>query len=258
MAKPKTLFVFPNPYGHIDHNGDLAGGCQEAEEPRAITAMPANRKIGATLTMVEGSLVVGEQHARGDGYPRGAKADYEWRFDAQAPIAIQVTPNTESFYHRRFSENGTPPCLFKCEGPEDLPLEKLARARIDAIAMLAANQPDVEINEKRWEQQFPLDPVVADLAKDILAKEKADAEDAKQEAKKAADAEASAKTSPKAETQPTVAQKALEIAKKKFAVASRNAKGAAPQGQPSVTPSPEQPPGAPPAPKKPVAKNEGV
>ncbi len=221
MAKPTTIYVFPNPYGHIDHNGALAGGCHEVEERRAPGALPANRKIGASLCVIDGSIKDDsdkpvELAARGDGLPLGIKADYVWKFDASAPIAILATPTTLPVYISRCRENGTPPCLIRCDGPEDLPLVKLAEQRLDAIERMKSLDPNCKVDEAGWLAQFPLDATVKELA-ELVAKERADAEakakaDRADAAKKLADAADKKRADDAAR-----AKAALDSAKSKFA-----------------------------------------
>lgn len=198
----KTIYVMPNPYCALDAQGRLAGGCQMAEE-RAGVAAPSNLKVGAELRVVEGSYndrqaeisaavdsgkmsspVIPAVYSRDEKY---------WFFSAVEPVSIPVSAKTEGFYVSRSRSNGTPLCVFLCSGPEDLPLEQLAEARLDAIAGYEAAYIGKKAPVDDWKSQFELDEVVAEVMEAVDAKRKAAAAEAEQKAAAAvADAEQAA------------------------------------------------------------------
>ncbi len=189
----KTIYVFPNPYAHLDHRGWLAGGCPEAEGKRSPSALPALRKIGARMVMVDGSYNANEAEGRGRGGPLQPRAEYEWVFDAKAPIALNVSVDLEPFYASR--ARGKDIFVLDLEGSPDrldVPFEALANARIAAIAQFRAERgANAEVPVEKWRKQFPLDAMVEQMAKAIsesrAAEAAANAAAAKDKAKAAED-----------------------------------------------------------------------
>lgn len=152
----KTLHVFPNPYGHLDHKGRLAGACPQAEGRRQDGAMPSRKLVGAELKMVAGSY----ESRDVDGDYRKSRADVFFQFDAVAPVAVNVETDLAGWYEQRH-KNGE---VFVCESADALPIEALASARLKACAEFKAaygSEPD----SSAWDSQFPLDKVVAEAAK---------------------------------------------------------------------------------------------
>lgn len=218
MAKTQTLYVFPNPYAHLDHRGWLAGGCPMAEGRRSPTAMPALRKIGAEFKMIPGTYNANPDEGRGPGGTLAPKAEYEWSFPAAEPIALQVDASTMPFYASRAKAGD----VFVVAKADDLPLEQLAAARLKAVADFRAaygDDPDLS----HWAKQFALDETVAKLCAAIEAKRKAEAQKAEAEAKKA---EAEEAKKPKAEPKKTLGDVAFENAMKKLNAAPAAKHGA--------------------------------
>ena len=153
-----TIHVFPNPYGALDHKGRLAGACHD---------MVSGGFIGASKSVVPGSLNANEKDGRGPGGPLGVKADIAWSFDVVDPIKVTIDASQSAYYVSRNRSDD----VFTCVDPQSLPLERLARARNLALAKWAAAYGDAELDTKAWAAQFPLDEVVAELAKAIAARE---------------------------------------------------------------------------------------
>lgn len=218
MAKTQTLYVFPNPYAHLDHRGWLAGGCPMAEGRRSPTAMPSLQKIGAEFAMIPGTYNANPEEGRGVGGPLAPRAEYEWTFSAVEPIALQVDASLMPFYASRAKAGD----VFVVGKADDLPLEQLAAARLKAIADFRAaygEDPDVA----HWAKQFALDTTVARLCDAIEAKRKAEAQRAAADAKKA---EAEEAKKPKPEPTKTLGDLAFENAMKKLNAASAAKPGA--------------------------------
>jgi hypothetical protein len=182
----ETLYVFPNPYGHMDHKGRLSGACPEAEE-RPAGAMPSRRLVGAVLTMIAGSYNADASEGRGPGGTVPSNADLTFKFTAEAPIKMDVSGALAHFY-RKAARDGD---IILCAGADDLPLEKLAAARNALIADQKARYgaaPDTS----KFAEQFSLDAIVADVAKALSDKAEVDAKKAADAAKKASDEAAKA------------------------------------------------------------------
>jgi hypothetical protein len=146
----QTFLFFPNPYAQLDHKGRLAGVVPEIE-PLRRGGPPLNRKIGATLKLVEGSFKPGSEEDR--SYPKG---DVFHVFSVD-PVEVNFDDSLTSEYNALVSRGE----LF--DGRE-LPLEALAKARVSAIAAHVATygkEPDV----LAWVSQFALDQDVAEAAK---------------------------------------------------------------------------------------------
>lgn len=159
----KTLYVFPNPYGHLDHKGRLAGACPQAEGRRQDGAKPSRKLVGAELKMVPGSY----ESRDVDGDYRQSRADVFFQFDAVGPVAVNVETDIAGWYDQRH-KNGE---VFVCEGADALPIEALASARLKACAEFKAaygSEPD----SAGWESQFALDTVVEEAAKALAADRK--------------------------------------------------------------------------------------
>lgn len=150
--KAKTIFAMPNPYCHLDHDGMLAGACQQAEEPRPGSAMPLDRKVGASLKVLEGSQ---EKAQPGSGL--NDRADFAFEFSSE-PVAIAASPALMGFYVSRDAKGD----LFLCkDGSKDsVPMARLAEARAAAIARHVAAYGD-EPPVADWPKQFALDAQVA-------------------------------------------------------------------------------------------------
>jgi hypothetical protein len=169
-----TIYVFPNPYGHLDHKGRLAGACLQAEGPRSATTKPARKFVGAELKMVDGSY----RPDSADGYLK-SRSDTFFVFDCGAPVELKVDSQQAAWFTQRDANDE----LFVCKGAEDLPIERLASARLKAFADNQAAYgapPDVST----WEAQFPIDKAVAEAAGFLDADRKAKApKEEKSEAK---------------------------------------------------------------------------
>lgn len=173
MAKTKTIFVFPNPYGLLDKNGMLAGMCPEAEGRRAPGAIPSQRKIGAVLKMVPGSYDNSEAAGRAPGGPLQSRAEYVCEFTATQPIPVIVDAETEGYYVSRVRSKD----IFLCKDAEDVPVHALAAARAKAVLDYVAAYgapPPVE----KWKGQFAIDELIAELSKALIAKAEEDAKEA--------------------------------------------------------------------------------
>lgn len=161
--------VIGNPYHSLDHKSRLAGACPEPEPVRRGGAQqPLRRYVGATRKMAEGSFVESAGYAFKDG-PHG-RGDIYWEFSA-VPIEVYAEGHLEHFYLHRFRHEE----LFSVE--DDVPIEKLARARMKAFAeyqLAYGKDPDTST----WAEQFKIDDQVRDAVQKIVEAEKKAAADA--------------------------------------------------------------------------------
>mgnify|MGYP003553216097 FL=1 len=154
-----TVHLFPNPYHHLDHKGRLAGIAFQLE-PRA----PHRRLIGARISMVDGSYV-----------PDSVERDIEslgvlghgdvFHFFGDEPVAVQCADEHVGPYQAQAKAGE----IFLCD---EVPLEGLAAARLDAVAQHVAaygKAPDTAA----WSYQFPIDDIVAQVAEGLAAKREA-------------------------------------------------------------------------------------
>lgn len=174
-----TLSLFPNPYLAIDHKCRLAGVAPELEPLRKGPVPPLNRKIGATIQMVDGSY---RPDSRDGFFPGRGDVFHVYTSD---PVEVTCEDGHVDEY-RKMVERGD-----VLDASKELPLEALAAARLKAIADFVAHYgkaPDTS----SWSAQFPLDADVAEvaevLAKKLQAEAEAKAKLAAEEASKAASA----------------------------------------------------------------------
>ena len=158
MPKQQTLTVFANPYGHLDHEGRLAGACQREPEPTLHQLRHVGAEFHPQLTKVL------EKFDEGDA--RGShRQDTVMRFGSD----VVTLPKTTYYVDRIrdgelfLSANGNPPWI------------ELAKARNAAVAKHVAEtgeKPDASF----WQsEQYPLDADVAKIAEALAAKVEADA-----------------------------------------------------------------------------------
>ena len=151
-----TQTLFPNPYLAIDHKCRLAGITPELEPLRKGPVPPLNRKIGATIQMVDGSYRPDSK----DGFFPG-KGDVFYVYTSD-PVEVHCEDGHVDEY-RKMVERGE-----VLDASKELPLEALAMARLKAVADYVAHygkQPDTT----SWSVQFPLDADVAEVA-EVMAK----------------------------------------------------------------------------------------
>lgn len=188
------LQLFPNPYHHLDHKGRLAGVAVELEPLRAGHVRPLSRKIGAKLQMTEGSYVPGsvERGEEGPGIGRQSRADLFHVFSDE-PVTIECHESLVAPYQAMLKRGEVLDGI-------DVPLDDLAKARLDCIAQHVAAYgapPDTST----WLAQFPIDDLVAKASEALV---KANEEQAKKAAEKAAE---DAKTAPAKQAATTLADR---------------------------------------------------
>ena len=128
-----TQTLFPNPYLAIDHKCRLAGITPELEPLRKGPVPPLNRKIGATIQMVDGSYRPDSK----DGFFPG-KGDVFYVYTSD-PVEVHCEDGHVDEY-RKMVERGE-----VLDASKELPLEALAMARLKAVADYVAHygkQPD--------------------------------------------------------------------------------------------------------------------
>lgn len=218
MAKKlKTLKVFANPYGHLDHEGRLAGRVQF--DP--THAGGSFQFIGARFHAEHTKIL----EVFPDGDARGSHIQ-----DTVYEFGSEVVTIPESTYHQDAIRNGE---IFAAEDGS-VPWLKLARARLAALARWEDNYgegPDTSM----WAELFPLD---ADVQKVAVAIGKKDADDA---AKKKSDAAADAKKAADAADADAKDKKAKreESHAKALASLDKPAPAPKPQAAPAIeTPAP--------------------
>ncbi len=177
-----TLLLYPNPYAALDHNGLLAGRCVVCEEVRPGHIEPVNAFVGATLEFIGSETR--DPHAEGTlGMPVGLKHRYECKFSSD-PTRVNASAGAlASYWTCRLAGE---PEVFKAEADGGPPLEKLAAARLDAIAKFVSmygKPPPIE----KWAKQFALDELVAQVAEVVQVQRDAEWEQHKTAAKKTAE-----------------------------------------------------------------------
>ena len=193
MAKLTELWVMAIPYIHLDHRGWLSGAV--VEPPAHGRGRAIVTHVGATHSMVEGSYDIGEKGGpgrvgpdptgapgRGEGQPVQPQADYIRTFSSE-PVKVLADELQYQFYLARARE---PAEIVIVNDADDLPVEALAKARLDAIADWRAHYGDRDLPFDVWEKQFPIDKQIAELAKAIAKKAQADAKVEREAAAKAA------------------------------------------------------------------------
>lgn len=176
-----TIKLFPNPYHHIDHKGRLAGIAFELEAVRDGRAVARHRLIGAKLTMVDGSYVPDTVDRNIEGLGVLGHGDVFHLFNDE-PVEVVCADEHVGPYQFQ-AKNGE---LFIAD---DVPLEGLAAARLDAIAKFVAaygKAPDTTT----WGFQFPIDEIVANVSESLGAKREAEKRDVESKARASADAAA--------------------------------------------------------------------
>jgi hypothetical protein len=168
----KTLFVFPNPYAAIDHKGRLAGAFQRAASAGVVRSSVSH--VGAKLNVTPGSYnnSASPEEGRGPGGVRASRADLFFSFDIQ-PVALPVSQDLEGIYGKADRDGD----VFVVSSESEVPFERLAEARVDAIAKYVAaygKEPTAET----WKDQFQLDDDVKELCASVIEarQAKADAE----------------------------------------------------------------------------------
>jgi hypothetical protein len=179
--------VHANPYSVLDHKGRLAGALLIAEPRRSTATVPTRQFVGAKLEVVSVETLsnhispTGERYARGHGMPQGTRTDNEFIFTGE-PMEVDASGSMGAFYAHALKDGS----IFEAGADGSAPLEKLARARLAAIAQRKAEMGEAPATTD-WERQFPLDLEVAEASKLLAEHDKAAAEKAKAEASAAAE-----------------------------------------------------------------------
>jgi hypothetical protein len=175
------MFVFPNPYGHLDHNGRLADVCSKGERPYAAGKMPKREWIGATLDRehAERTYDPGDE-----GQGISPTSELRFIFDV-APVFIEEHPALRAYYKHAFDTRD----LFKVAKADEVPIDQLALARDAAIERWRAEHGEAP-DDAEWASQFAIDEQVkarsVAIAKEAAAKAEAEAKAARAAADKAA------------------------------------------------------------------------
>lgn len=210
--KKKTLTVFANPYGHLDHEGRLAGRFQLDPTHAGGSFQFIGAKFHAEHTKITEVFP--------DGDARGSHTQ-----DTVYEFGSEVVTIPDSTYHQDAIRNGE---IFAAEADGSIPWVKLARARLNALAKWQDHYgegPDTSL----WLAIFPLDEAVQKIAVAIGKKITDDA------AKKKADAKVLADKIAAADKQ-DIAEKKAALEKSHAAVlAALNAEAVKPQ--PPITPT---------------------
>lgn len=231
------FLIWANPYVHVDARGWLAGGLPIPAPVGTSRAAPSF--VGAVREMVPGTYDKGAE-VPGTGrlsrdvgmaqHPRQQTA-----FSSFADAAVEVTVDHEgAMFLRQRDAAGD---VFVVSAADDVPLERLARARMRAVAKFKAERgADAKVPVEKWAEQFPLDEVVASLATDLEADDKAEVEAVAPESAPEP-ARTNGEAALKAAREAIAARKA-EAAKAKADAAPAPALRAAPKPAPKPAPAP--------------------
>lgn len=161
----RTLFVFPNPYAHLDHKGRLAGAIPKPMP--AGTFRDAVEHLCAVLKVVPGSYENDAKDGRGEGGVRPSRSDRYFSFGIQAE-QMNVSPELVAFYEKMDHDG----CIFLVKDASTFPVEKLAKARLAAVAQFkAAYGENAEPDFGFWGVgQFELDELIAEASKSVAEK----------------------------------------------------------------------------------------
>ncbi len=153
--------VMANPYHTLDADGMLSGTQPAYEKMRPTSAMPLRKHVGASVSVVEGTL---EKHGSKDRPKGGMRLSRAQRVASFTDAVIEVPardPVAAAFYRKAILAGSVIVC-------DDMTKAKaaLAKARADAIAKFKAAY-GVAPPVSEWAKQFPLD---AELSKQVEKK----------------------------------------------------------------------------------------
>lgn len=151
----KTITLFPNPYHCMGAAGAL-GGAAPLPEAFHGGALPARLYIGAERK--HENFIPG--HKDGE---KASRSDRFFLFDCVAKT-YEVAQGTRADFENLIRDG----VVFRVKSEDEIPVEKLAAARLALVVDHADHHTDEDPDFEFWAEQFPIDTEIAKLTEEPL------------------------------------------------------------------------------------------
>lgn len=219
----ETIVLYPNPYHCMGKDGALGGGVPVPEAFHG-GALPARQYVGAE--MKHENFLPGPEGRES----RSSRADRFFVFEIEAR-EYEIPKNTRADFLAMIRDGA----VLEVEKVGDIPVGKLADARVALIVEHASHATDEDPDFEFWQEQFSIDDQIAKLCAEPLKEQLAALEKRKQEAIASRADAAQAAESPKPVDPSAAVKEAQERAAKAVAAAMKPPQAETPPTTPSST-----------------------